>query len=190
MLPAQIWWQDPMKFSSAFLFPTQYRKNKEKNKQTKLYLYYLSYTIICRVARKIFAQFDKWNCRVHYSWEIKEMFVGKCPCKQIMLQQLICFFYKEGNGRNTNIKRAVPVSLGLGQPWSAMSDLAHLSTIFLCDLDLEILMIRKLRDYLVGRLTRSYQISTVWDSWEHSNLNIVGLDGSYRLDIINLVSNL
>ena len=77
---------------------------------------------------------------------------------------LFCFF-KEGNGRHTNIKRAVPVSLGLGPPWSAMSDLAHLSTIFLCDsLDLVISMIRKLRDYLVGRLTRSYQISTVWDS--------------------------
>ena len=91
------------------------------------------------------------------------MFVGKCPCKQIMLQQLISFLQR-GQWKTYQHKRAVPVSLGLGLPWSAMSDLAHLSTIFLCDLDLEILMIRKLRDYLVGRLTRSYQISTVWDS--------------------------
>ena len=112
MLPAQIWWQDPMKLSCVFLFSTQHRKNKEKNKQTKLYLYYLSYTIICRVARKIFAQFDKWNCRVHYSWEIKEMFVGKCPCKQIMLQQLISFLQR-GQWKTYQHKKSCP-----GQSWS------------------------------------------------------------------------
>ena len=114
MLPAQIWWQDPMKFSSAFLFPTQYRKNKEKNKQTKLYLYLI---VI------VYNNLQGCTKNICTIWQMKlqsPLFVGnkgnvcgKMPLQADNAPTINLFFLQRGQWKTYQHKKSCP-----GQSWS------------------------------------------------------------------------